>query len=576
MAVKNYRDLSKDKYTLEPNSTTTINFMGASPNHYEITNGGTSPLYLGVSMMPTENFFDKKIPSGSSVLYVDPYGHEEVYIYNPSNEPVNIIMVSFYADFDTTTLAMSNVFQDFNTIQLNGEFDAKGDMKLKLKNIEESTSAIKGYVNSKKDPVYNKVSKLMKASFSSKLISGLNLYETTITATPGYTLSNNVYDYDNNVMKPIYNVSNIAQVLEYALLLPYDSTDSIKVESYPEFESTINNYKIKKITFYTTEAIQTVADNYFTLYKEKDIINYSNLLNSITDYLKSIDNNTDILTHNKCSSLKIFNYRSTDDDTFEEANYVTKLIANDKEIFTPYYMDIDNNFLEKISSNFIEEMGIYRYLCITTNDEDLYCSPTDIDEILLNFKIKEIWIYSTESLEPDSCKYFIMNKESEETDLTLIETKMQHIQDSLGNLESLSKPDIINKMYGFLDEENYTNMNNSGISEQLYFKNTLNLPEPDDVTKIGYLIYIPTGYKVDVISIYRTTGDTKEFVDVTDYTLRFNSTRGNLFHRTTIGEWNNGNKDKYYFNTKVFDSFTIDPNKLQNQDMVFVTYKKIG
>ena len=54
-------NLSKDKYTIKAKSTTTISFMGAFPNYYRITNGGATPLYLGVSMMPTEDFFDMKI-----------------------------------------------------------------------------------------------------------------------------------------------------------------------------------------------------------------------------------------------------------------------------------------------------------------------------------------------------------------------------------------------------------------------------------------------------------------------------------------------------------------------------------
>lgn len=131
-------DLSKDKYTLKAESTTTISFMGARPNYYRITNGGSTPLYLGVSMMPTENFFDMKILSGSTKLYVDAYGHEEIYIYNPSVTEANIIITSFSANFDSTVLAMSDFGQDFSQIDFSGEVDATGDMKTMLKNISDT------------------------------------------------------------------------------------------------------------------------------------------------------------------------------------------------------------------------------------------------------------------------------------------------------------------------------------------------------------------------------------------------------------------------------------------------------
>lgn len=113
--------LQKSKYTLNPQSTKTINFLGAEPNYYRITNSGASPLYLGVSMMPTTEFFDMKIGSATSKLFVDAYGHEQIYIYNPSMEEVNIIVTSFEADFDPSVLAMTDTGDSLIEVEMKGD-----------------------------------------------------------------------------------------------------------------------------------------------------------------------------------------------------------------------------------------------------------------------------------------------------------------------------------------------------------------------------------------------------------------------------------------------------------------------
>lgn len=118
MNTNNVKNLSKDKFTIKAQSTQTIDFMGARPNYYKITNGGNSNLYLGVSMMPTKDFFDMKIPSSSSKLFVDAYGRDEIYIYNPSTEDTNIIITSFEAPFDATATALSDIGMDFGDIEI--------------------------------------------------------------------------------------------------------------------------------------------------------------------------------------------------------------------------------------------------------------------------------------------------------------------------------------------------------------------------------------------------------------------------------------------------------------------------
>lgn len=123
MAVSNevVTNLSKSKHTIKAQSTETINFMGAYPNYYRITNASNTNLYMGVSMTPTKNFYDMVVPAGSTKLFVDAYGHDNLYMYNPSKENANILITSFKAEFNPTVLAVSEIGTDFSDITINAD-----------------------------------------------------------------------------------------------------------------------------------------------------------------------------------------------------------------------------------------------------------------------------------------------------------------------------------------------------------------------------------------------------------------------------------------------------------------------
>lgn len=123
MAVSNevVTNLSKSKHTIKAQSTETINFMGAYPNYYRITNASNTNLYMGVSMTPTKNFYDMVVPAGSTKLFVDAYGHDNLYMYNPSTENANILITSFKAEFNPTVLAVSEIGTDFSDITINAD-----------------------------------------------------------------------------------------------------------------------------------------------------------------------------------------------------------------------------------------------------------------------------------------------------------------------------------------------------------------------------------------------------------------------------------------------------------------------
>ena len=208
-------NLSKDKYTIKAKSTQTISFMGASPNYYRITNGGATPLYLGVSMMPTEDFFDQKIPATTTKLYVDAYGHHEIYIYNPSVTDANIVITSFTAPFDPTTLGLSDIGQDFSSIEFTGEVEATGDLKRMIANINNitnnmNTDTYKIYLatNKIKETVLNNETKLNEIYNS----FGSHLNQMTPDINSILSNVNEILTKQNSILEEIQKVKNVIEI----------------------------------------------------------------------------------------------------------------------------------------------------------------------------------------------------------------------------------------------------------------------------------------------------------------------------------------------------------------------------
>lgn len=196
-------NLSKDKYTIKAKSTQTISFMGASPNYYRITNGGATPLYLGVSMMPTEDFFDMKIPSACTKLHVDAYGHDEIYIYNPSEFDANIIITSFSAEFEPTVLGLSDIGQDFSSIEMSGEFDATGDLDKNISSIKSSSASTNtnlGMIKSDVDTLKTDVKTIQNT---------LNTIGASIDLIKGVTKCTKFYIGENTDAENMYTFNHI-------------------------------------------------------------------------------------------------------------------------------------------------------------------------------------------------------------------------------------------------------------------------------------------------------------------------------------------------------------------------------
>lgn len=100
--------MNREIYTIPANSIKTINYSDVDPNYFHIQNNGGSAIYFSTHGIPTTHIYDMKIDGGSISTFTDPYPQSEVYIFNPYDNPVNVIITSFRAPFDPVVLASMN------------------------------------------------------------------------------------------------------------------------------------------------------------------------------------------------------------------------------------------------------------------------------------------------------------------------------------------------------------------------------------------------------------------------------------------------------------------------------------
>lgn len=114
----------RQTFTVSAQSIKTIDFKDKQPNYFHIQNIGAGVIYFSVHGMPTAAYYDMKIDGGSIGTFTDTYQQPEAYIYNPSTEDVNVIMLSFSAPFDPAVLAQAN-----KQITIGGTIETDGVVK---------------------------------------------------------------------------------------------------------------------------------------------------------------------------------------------------------------------------------------------------------------------------------------------------------------------------------------------------------------------------------------------------------------------------------------------------------------
>lgn len=118
---KAYSALTKNTYTIPAGSVYTVDYLDTKPNYFRVQNQGTTALYCATGFIPKVNKYDFVAPAGGMKMYAEPFRQTRLYIFNPSSEDVRCSVLSFTAEFDPLTLALSDMELDLSgtTLEAN-------------------------------------------------------------------------------------------------------------------------------------------------------------------------------------------------------------------------------------------------------------------------------------------------------------------------------------------------------------------------------------------------------------------------------------------------------------------------
>lgn len=106
---KTYTGLSKNYATVPAFSITTIEYLDTKPNYFRVQNRGTTEIYCSTNNMPTTKHYDFSVAGKKMKMFAEPYNRTRLYIFNPSGSDVEVAVLSFQADFEPLTLALSEI-----------------------------------------------------------------------------------------------------------------------------------------------------------------------------------------------------------------------------------------------------------------------------------------------------------------------------------------------------------------------------------------------------------------------------------------------------------------------------------
>lgn len=106
---KTYTGLSKNYATVPAFSITTIDYLDTKPNYFRVQNRGTVEIYCSTNNMPTTKHYDFAVAGKKMKMFAEPYNRTRLYIFNPSGSDVEVAVLSFQAEFEPLTLALSEI-----------------------------------------------------------------------------------------------------------------------------------------------------------------------------------------------------------------------------------------------------------------------------------------------------------------------------------------------------------------------------------------------------------------------------------------------------------------------------------
>lgn len=209
---KTYTGLSKNYATVPAFSITTIDYLDTQPNYFRVQNRGTTEIYCSTNNMPTTKHYDFAVAGKKMKMFAEPYNRTRLYIFNPSGSDVEVAVLSFQAEFEPLTLALSEIEvempKDFESSMAITSFNAPlptGNNKIGKVEVTNGVSAADVAV------LKEKTQATAENTASAQALSQ------TIANLLGELLSNSGFDDKVNLLKITDKLDNITDQLSFWL-----------------------------------------------------------------------------------------------------------------------------------------------------------------------------------------------------------------------------------------------------------------------------------------------------------------------------------------------------------------------
>jgi len=109
VTLKPSNTFSRQKVVVPGESLYTVDFGEMQPNFYRINNMDDVTLYCATNSLPSQKLYDFKVNPYAVANYTEPKYSNKLYIYNPVQKDVNVIINFWQDEFDPTFMAVGEI-----------------------------------------------------------------------------------------------------------------------------------------------------------------------------------------------------------------------------------------------------------------------------------------------------------------------------------------------------------------------------------------------------------------------------------------------------------------------------------
>lgn len=109
-----YTNLDRREISIGAYQTAAIDFIDGKPNYFRVQNPNNTFIYCGTTRHPSESMYDFSVAPNKAKAYAEPFQRSRLYVFNPSGNTINVIVVSMAAEYDPLSMMIGDMEVDFS------------------------------------------------------------------------------------------------------------------------------------------------------------------------------------------------------------------------------------------------------------------------------------------------------------------------------------------------------------------------------------------------------------------------------------------------------------------------------